>query len=326
MKTAFKIFWNLLKKTFISWYGNDSFARSATIAYYALFSFPTLLVIVLSIAGNFFQKEDIQEKITTQLGEYIGTEVASDVEMIIENVSVEESSVFTWVFGIIAFFIGATGMFFQMKMALNNIWNVAVKKASLLRMIKNRLISFGMIMILGLLLLITLVISILITALGDVVQKMAPQITAELLYVLDFFISFLAITTLIAAIFKILPDVVLKWKVAYVGASLTTLLFLFGEFLLSIYLNQSSPGMIYGAASSVIIILIWVFYTCLIVFFGAEFTVQYALYKNEKVIPAKNAEPAIYRELRKLKTKKMQLKEEKKIIDILQNNPENNKN
>ncbi|HET8887103.1 MAG TPA: YihY/virulence factor BrkB family protein [Salinimicrobium sp.] len=322
MKRFFKNNWDILKKSFISWNRNDSYARSATISYYALFSFPSLLVIVVTIAGKFFGEEAIQGKVTDKLGEYIGSEVSRDVENILVNARVQEGSIWTTIIGLGVLLFAATGVFFQLKMALNNVWNVAEKKENFLRTLINRLVSFGMILVLGLLLMISLVLSTLLNALGDVIQQLIPGIGSFLLYVFNFIISFFAITSLTAAIFKILPDVKLRWKIAFVGASVTTFFFLLGEFILGIYFEQSNPGAMYGAASSIIIILLWVYYSCLIVFFGAEFTVQYALFKNEKVVPTKNAEPAIYKELEELRNKKMQVKEEKEVIDELRSNPD----
>jgi membrane protein len=215
---------------------------------------------------------------------------------------------------------GATGLFFQLKKAMNNIWNVAAKKTDFLRMLLDRLISFGMVVAIGLLLLISLVISALISFLKDEIEQFAPNVTAFMVDIANFCISFMILTTLFAAIFKLLPDIKLRWKITYVGAALTTVLFLAGEALLGIYFSQSSPASVYGGASSVVLILLWVYYTCLILFFGAEFTVQYALLRNERVVPNRFGEPAIYQEMEKLKQRRVQLEEEKNIMDTLKSN------
>ena len=187
-------------------------------------------------------------------------------------------------------------------------------------MIINRIISFGMILVVGLLLLISLIISAALSAMKDYLAFIAPEITVFMIESLNFIISFLVITSLFAAVFKWLPDVQLRWKTTYLGAILTTVLFIIGKSVLGIYFGQSDPASVYGGASSVVLILLWVYYTCLIVFYGAEFTVQYALYKNEKVEPNKYAEPAIYQELENLEKKKLQVLDEKRIVDILQTN------
>ena len=224
------------------------------------------------------------------------------------------------IFGIGMLLFGATGVFFQLKMAMNNIWNVAAKQTDFLRILLDRLISFGMVMVIGLLLLLSLVISALIRILKDEIEQYAPQVTAFMVEAVNFGISFLVITTLFAAIFKLLPDIKLRWRITYLGAAVTTILFLVGEALISFYFGKSEPASVYGGASSVVLILLWVYYTCLILFFGAEFTVQYALLKNERVVPNKYGEPAIYQELEKLQQKRTQLEEEKEIIDTLKNN------
>ncbi len=311
-------FWLLLKQSYFSWNRNDPWARSATIAYYALFSLPSLLIIVVTVAGYFFGQEAVQGRITEEIGEFIGVDAARAIEAMVANAALDQTSTWALIFGFAFLIFGATGVFFQLKAAMNNIWNIAVKKYTVKRIIINRIISLGMVLVLGLLLLISLVISAILTAVKDYVASVAPVITTFLLGVLNFALSFAIIMSLFAAIFKWLPDVKLRWKTTYLGAMLTTCLFLIAEYLIGFYFGQSNPGSIYGGASSVVLILLWVYYTCLIVFFGAEFTVQYALHKKEKVEPNEYAEPAIYQELERLEEKRGQLVDEKRILDTLQ--------
>ena len=325
MKIKLFRFWRLLRASYFSWNRNDPWASSATIAYYALFSLPSLLIIVVNTAGYFFGREAVQGRITSQIEDFIGSDSAQAVEDMVANAALSQSSTLALIFGLGFLVFGATGVFFQLKAAMNNIWNVAAKKDTFLRMIINRVISFGMVMVVGLLLLISLVISALIAAVKDYLSFIAPGVTVFMIRTLDFVISFGIITSLFAAIFKWLPDVKLRWKTTYLGAFLTTVLFLIGEYVISFYFGQSDPGSVYGGASSVVLILLWVYYTCLIVFYGAEFTVQYALYKNEKVEPNKYAEPAIYQELEQLEKKKGQVLDEKRIIDTLRSNSDKSK-
>lgn len=313
-------FWQLLKSAYTNWNRNDPWARSATIAYYALFSLPSLLIIVVTTAGYFFGQEAVQGRITQEISGFIGSESAKAVEEMVANASLNSSSAVTIIFGVGVLLFGATGVFFQLKAAMNNIWNVAAKKDTVLRMIINRAISFGMILVLGLLLLISLVISAILSAFSDYLTNIAPGVTNFMLALLNFIISFSIITSLFAAIFKWLPDVKLRWKTTYLGAALTTVLFLIGEFLIGYYFGKTNPGSIYGGASSVVLILLWVYYTCLIVFYGAEFTVQYALFKNEKVEPNEYAEPAIYQELEHMEEKRGHIIDKKRIMDTLQAN------
>lgn len=313
-------FFKLLKKTYISWDKNEPYARSATIAYYALFSLPSLLIIVVSIAGYFFGRKAVSGRLTSEIGSFIGQDSAQAIESMIENAALSNDSTLAIIFGFAMLIFGATGVFFQLKMAMNNIWNVAAKKSNLLNLILDRVISLGMVLVIGFLLLIALVISAVLKIFKERVEEFAPNITELMVGIANFCFSFLFITTLFAAVFKLLPDIRIKLRTTYLGAGLTTILFLIGEYLLSIYFGQSEPTSVYGGASSVVLILLWVYYTCLILFFGAEFTVQYALLKKEKVTPNRFGEPAIYQEMKKLEDKRIQLNEEKIIVDKLKSN------
>jgi membrane protein len=317
MWNAVKIFFKLLKRTYFSWVKNGAYAKSATIAYYTLFSLPSLLIIVVSIAGYFFGRDAVQGRLTGQISEFIGEDTAMAVESMVENAALTKDSTLALIFGLAMLIFGATGVFFQLKIAMNNIWNVAAKKTDFLRLVLDRVISLGMIFVLGLLLLVAMVISALLKIVAGKVEEFFPNITGFMVIIANYTLSFLIITTLFAAIFKLLPDIRIRLRTTYVGAALTAVLFLVGESLISIYFGQSSPGSVYGGASSVVLILLWVYFTCLILFFGAEFTVQYALFKKEKVVPNRFGEPAIYQEMKKLKQRKMELKEEKHILDRL---------
>ncbi|GGD99255.1 YihY/virulence factor BrkB family protein [Planktosalinus lacus] len=316
IKTSLK----LLKNTFIRWNKNDPFPKGATIAYYSLFSLPSLLIIVMTIASSFFEREAVQGRITAQISDFIGGDSAKAIETMIVNVSESEDSTLAIVLSIGMVLFAATGVFFQLKKTMNHIWSVAAKKATFVRMLIDRLISFGMVLVIGFLLLISLIISAVLNILKEHIEQISESFTAVFVDILNFGISFLILTTLFAALFKLLPDVKIRWKITYIGAALTTVLFLLGEFLISFYFGQSEPASVYGAAASVVIILLWVNYICLILFFGAEFTVQFAEYKNEKVEPNKFAEPAIHQEIEKLDSRHVSVEEEKRILNRLKSN------
>lgn len=316
----FKITFTLLKKTFISWNKNDPFPKGATIAYYTLFSLPSLLIIVMTIASSFFERSAVQGNITAQISDLIGSDSADAIETMIVNVSESQDSTIAIIFSIGMVLFAATGVFFQLKKTMNQIWSVAAKKSNFLRMLKDRLISFGMVLVLGFLLLISLVISALLRVLKERIEQISESFTAVFVDLINFGISFLILTTLFAALFKLLPDVKIRWKITYIGAGLTTVLFLIGEYLISLYFGQSEPASVYGAAASVVIILLWVNYICLILFFGAEFTVQFAAFKNEHVRPNRFAEPVIYQEIDKLDAKHLNANEENRILNKLKAN------
>jgi len=319
----FEVFWMLLRKTYASWIGNDPWARSAIIAYYTLFSLPSLLIIIVSIAGYFFGRDAVQGRITGQIAEFIGNDSAIIVENMISNAALSSNSTMMVIFGVFMLVFGATGVFFQLKKAMNNIWNVAEKEDTYFRMFIDRVISFGMILILGFLMLLGLIISAIIRMLSDYIESYAPVLTALGLDIVNSLLSLVFITILFGSIFKLMPDIKIRWKVTIYGAALTTILFLIGEYLIGIYFGRTDPASVYGGASSMVLILLWVNYTCLIMFFGAEFTVQYALYKKEKVSPTEFSEPALDQELKKLDEKKAKLKEDDKIIKDLNTNSEN---
>ncbi|MDX1542333.1 MAG: YhjD/YihY/BrkB family envelope integrity protein [Christiangramia sp.] len=317
MWNSIKIIFKLLKKSYISWNKNEPYARSATIAYYALFSLPSLLIIVVSIAGYFFGREAVRGRLMGEISGFIGQETADAIENMIENAALSQESTWAVIFGLAILIFGATGVFFQLKVAMNNIWNVAAKRTNFLRLVLDRVISLGMVLVLGLLLLIALVVSAVLRLIADKIEEYLPNITEVVVFIANYALSFFFITTLFAMIFKLLPDIKIRLRTTYMGAGLTTALFLIGEFIISFYFGQSEPASVYGGASSVVLILLWVYYTCLILFFGAEFTVQYALLKKEKVEPNRFGEPAIYQEMKKLEQRRVQLKEEKHIIDKL---------
>lgn len=314
MKRRLKVFWSLLKKTFGSWNNNDPWAESAIIAYYTLFSLPSLLIIIVSIASYFFGREAVQGRIDAQITDFIGADAAKAVEDMITSAAITENSTWAIIFGVAMLIFGATGVFFRLKISMNKIWNVAAKKETFMRMVMDRLISFGMVLAIGFLMLLSLVISTAVAILKEYIEDIAPVITAVGLIILNYVISFFFITVLFGAIFKLLPDIKIRMKITLYGAALTTVLFLIGEFLMGFYFGKSNPGSVYGGASSIVLILLWVNYTCIIMFFGAEFTVQYALYKNERIRPNRFSEPAIFKELEKLEKKNVKLQEDHKIL------------
>ena len=318
----FKTFFLLLKETFIAWSKNDPFPKGATIAYYTLFSLPSLLIIVMTIASSFFERDAVQGRITAQISDFIGSDSAKAIENMIINVSTSEDSALAIAFSVGMVIFAATGVFFQLKKTMNNIWGVTTKKSNFVRMLLERLISFGMVLVIGFLLLISLIISALLSILKEHIENISETLTVVFVDVMNFGLSFLILTILFAALFKLLPDVKIRWRVTFLGAALTTALFLIGEFIISFYFGESEPASVYGAAASVVIILLWVNYICLILFFGAEFTVQYANYKNENVMPNKFAKPAIHQEIDKLNSNRINRKEKEKILEKLKSNLE----
>jgi len=305
----------LLKSTYESWMKNDAFEQSAVIAYYTIFSLPSLLVVIIAIAGYFFGKSTVQGEIIDQLSMVIGESSAASLEKMISNVNVDDGSMLGLAVSIGVLIFGATGAFFKLKKSMNKIWGVREKKSGILIMLLDRAISMGMIFLIGLLIITSFVITAVITMLGDFIEIYAPALTSGVLKLFNLGFSWLLLTFLFAAVFKLLPDIKLRWRIAFTGATLTTVLFLLAEFGLNIYFSKSNPTSVFGGASSVILIMLWIYYFCLILFLGAEFTVQYALFKNEKIKPNRFSEPAFIQSLDELKKDKIYMEERKKLME-----------
>lgn len=314
-----KIF-KLLKDTYLSWDKNDPWAKSAVIAYYALFSLPSLLIITVHFAGIFFGREAVEGRITGEIGGLIGQESAELIQAMIINSALSESSVLFIIFGIGVLIFGATGVFFQLQKALNDIWSVRAKKNTFLDTLKRRVISFGMVLAIGLLLLISLVITTAINALSDLIGNYYTDLSSQLVQILNFIFSQIIITALFATIFTLLPDVKIKWKTNLIGAFMTSMLFLAGKYLIGFYFAASDPASVYGAAGSLVLILLWVYYTCLILFLGAEFTVNWALLRNIKIEPSSNATLSYELEMQELREYKRKVEEDKKKAETLMDN------
>lgn len=310
----------LFKNTYLSWDKNDPWAKSAIIAYYALFSLPSLLIITVHFAGVFFGREAVEGKITEEISGLIGKGSAELIQTMIINSALSESSLLFIIFGVGVLIFGATGVFFQLQKALNNIWSVRALKNNILDTLKRRAVSFGMVLIIGLLLLISLVLSTAVNALSDLIGNYLNEFSTFFIKLLNFVISQVIITSLFASIFTLLPDVKVKWKTNLIGAFMTSLLFLVGKYLIGFYFSESDPASVYGAAGSVVLVLLWVYYTCLILFFGAEFTVNWALYKNIKIEPTENATLSYELEMQELREYKRKVEEDKKKALALKNN------
>jgi membrane protein len=268
------------------WWDKDPFMQSAVIAYYAIFSIPGLLVMVLSISTLFFERDAITGHLYKQISSIMGTETAKQVQDMIISASQTKKSLFATVVGLITVLVGATGVFVELQKALNTIWEVKVKpRKAILIVLRTRLFSFGLILSVGFLLLISLTITTLLSALSAWVLYHWPGILMVIFYLLNFIVSFGVVMLLFALMFKILPDAKIQWKHLWLGSMLTTFLFILGKTAIGFYLSRSNPGSAYGAAGSIVIILLWVSYSSMIFFFGAEFTRAYSDHISGKVVP-----------------------------------------
>lgn len=288
--TTLKNFGIMLKETFTQWNEREPFANSVVIAYYTIFSLPGLMVIIINIAGYFYDKGEITSRLTSQIQGMIGGDTASDVEAIIGKASESKGNTLATVLGIATLIFGATGVFYQMQQILNKMWEVKPKpKQMILKLIRDRVFSFGLILAVGFLLLVSLALSAGLTAFSDWVSVHLSDSLNILFKLADILLSLSIITVLFASIYKFLPDAQIRWKDVWPGAILTAVLFTVAKFGLGLYFGTSDPGSTYGAAGSIILIMLWVSYAGLILLFGAEFTQVYAKRYGKEIQPTEGA-------------------------------------
>jgi len=283
--TSKKWMW-LFRDTFMRWLEREPFRSSAVISFYTIFSLPGLLVIIIHLAGYFYGEEAITRRISSEIEGMIGGNTAKDIEAIIANARLHSDSLFASLVGIGTLIFGATGVFYQLQQTLNLIWEVKPQpRNKIVKMVLDRVFSFGLILAVGFLLLVSLVLSAMLTVLSDWVAIYFSETFNFVFRLLDITLSLGVITFLFAAIYKILPDAIVSWRDVWIGAFVTALLFVVAKFGLGFYFGHSSPASAYGAAGTIILIMLWVSYAGLIILFGAEFTRIYADRRGAKAEP-----------------------------------------
>jgi len=284
-KFSFSKSGTLLKTAIKNWWNRNPFSHSAIIAYYALFALPGLLIIVTTIAGYYFGSDAASGKLYSQVAETMGPDTADQVQRMVMIANKSQDSVLTTIMGISVFLFGATGVFVQLQKSFNGIWEVKASnaKSAVWSFLRKRIFSFGLIMSIAFLLLVSLVLSSLLSALSSWVLRHWSESWLIIFQTLDVVFSLGLITVLFAMMFKFLPDAKIKWRWVWTGAFVTSLLFVIGKSVLGLYFGNADPGSGYGAAGSVIIILLWTTYSSMIVFFGAEFTKVYTDYLFDKI-------------------------------------------
>lgn len=284
----FTIF-SLMKQTLKSWSDDNIMFVSAALAYYTTFSLAPLIVISIAIAGFFFGKEAVQSELLAQISATLGAASESQIKVMIAKAMSPATSILTQIIGVIVLIFGASGVFGALQTGLNIVWQVKLKSdRGIVKTIKDRFLSFTMVLGVSFLLLVSMVITVLISAASNLLNN---YITGGdfIAMALNFVVSTAMITVLFAMLFKYLPDAKIRWSDVWLGSFLTTLLFTLGKFLLGIYLKFADIGSDFGAASSLILILVWFFYTAQIFFLGAEFTKTYTSCRGRPIIPAKDA-------------------------------------
>lgn len=292
---------SLLKNTTTAFINDEAFKLSASLSYYTIFALGPLLIIIISLSAIVYGKDVVEGRVFEQLSDLIGSDAALQIQNILSNAQQTHATTLGAIIGLIVLFIGATGVFTEIQGSINFIWSVRAKpKKGWLKYLLNRLLSFSLVVGLGFVLLVSLIINALLTFLSDTLTKKFPHFPVGLFNLTNSLIILAVITCLFAVIYKVLPDAVIAWKDAWIGSIFTAALFLLGKFLIGYYLGKSNLGVTYGAAASVVIILAWVYYSSLILYFGAEFTKIYALHSGEGIKPKQTAVFIIKREMKEI--------------------------
>ena len=284
-KTAKKVGF-LFKETFKGFIDDNALKLSAALSYYTIFSLPPLLIIIISLSGLFFGADAVQGHIFGQINGLVGNSAALQIQETLKNIKLSGSNTFFTTIGIIVLIVGASGVFAEIQDSINYIWGIKAKpKRGLMKFIYNRLMSFSMIGSVGFLLLVGLIVNSLLDILNKRLAFIFPSDSIFLFYVSNTLIVFCIITLLFTIIFKTLPDGKIVLRDCIIGASFTAFLFMIGKFAIGFYLGNYNIGSIYGAAGSIILILAWIYYSAIILYFGAEFTKVYANTHGHKIIP-----------------------------------------
>jgi membrane protein len=281
--------WLLLRDSAIAWDDDNIGQQGAALAYFTVFSLSPLLILVIVLSSFGFGEEAASGHLVSQVRGLIGTEGAQFVQSLITNAFKSDSSVLAAVFGVVMLLLGASAVFIQLRDSLNAIWRVQQKPVGTIRaFFRARLLAFAMILGVGFLLLVSLVFSAVLAAMSDYVGTVFA-ILAGIVPILDFTVSFVGITVMFALLFKFVPAAVLAWKDVWVGAAVTSLLFSLGKLAIGLYLGNGAIGSTFGAASSLVIVMLWAFYSSQIVLFGAEFTRLYAMRFGSDILPSAHA-------------------------------------
>lgn len=285
-----KLIWNILKDTIGEFTDDKCMKLSAALAYYTIFSLPPMLVIIIVVCSFFYGEEAIRGELFGTMRGYVGDDAASQIENVLANITVTGNNIWATIIGIGMLLFGATGIFGEIQDSINLIWGLKAKpEKSWLALIINRLISFSMILVIGFILLVSLMLNTLLEVFFNTLESYFPDAIVRLIYYIDYVLIFGIIMLLFSLIFKVLPDAIIKWKHVFVGAAVTGLLFMIGKYVIGMFLTDTYLISAYGGTGSLIVLLLWVYYSSIILYFGAEFTQSYVRHMGMKIRPNKYA-------------------------------------
>ncbi len=285
-KARLKNVWGFLKEVMSDFSDDKAMKYSASLSYYTVFSIAPILIIIISIMGIFFGREAVSGHITSQIQGLVGQDAAKQIQAMIANTHRSGNTFVASVISIIILVIGATGIFAEIQDSINSIWGLKSKpKTGIVKIIINRLISFSLIISLGFVSMVALLLNAVVDAISTKLGQIVPGAGLIFVNIINYVLSFVIISFMFAVIFKVLPDARIKWRDVIKGAMLTAVLFIIGRSLIGLYVANSNLGSVYGAAGSIVIILVWVYYTAIILYFGAEFTKVYSIKYGSKITP-----------------------------------------
>ncbi len=289
-RNKLKTYWRILKSTVSGFLNEDSMKYSASLSYYTVFSIGPILVLMIALAGIFFGEDAIEGKVFMELRGFVGNSAAKQIQEVIQNLQLSGKSNLALLISGITLILGATTVFGDIQNSINKIWHVRAKpKKGWLKLIQDRLLSSSLVIGLGFLLVVTLIVNGVILAATDQLQRYFPDMTVMLMDGINFTLSFGIIFLLFSVIFKVLPDVNIHWRTVRAGALFTSILFVLGRYLIGVYLEHSATQDTYGAAGSFVLILLWVYYTAAILYFGAIYTREYATVMGIPIEPSQYA-------------------------------------
>jgi len=280
--------WKVIKCSFADFFDNNVLKLSASLAFSTIFSLPGLLIIIIWISDLFYRRDVEEGSLYGQIAKFVGKDAAESIQHTMENSLTGTSNHFATIVGLASLIIGATSVFGEIQDSINRLWKLKAKPRKgrgLFRFIINRLLSFSMIISLGFILLVSLIINGAMDLLVNHLLKNFQSITVIVAYIINVVVTFLITAFVFGLIFKVLPDARIQWKHVRVGAFTTAFFFMAGKFLISYYLGHSTMSTAYGAAGSVIVVLLWVYYSSAILYFGASFTREYAVEMGSKIYP-----------------------------------------
>lgn len=285
-KLSFKGIWKVMKKAF-GGFGEDKITKlSASLAYYMVFSMGPLLVVIIALCGIFLGREAVEGQVYGTLVGFVGSDTASTLQEIIKNVGIGDKSKIAAIIGVVTLLIGSTTVFAEIQDSINMIWGIKPKpKRGWLLMLKNRFLSFSVIISLGFILLVSLAISGIVEGISDRLAAAYPDVTIVVFYIFNILLTLFITAFIFAVIFKVLPDAEIKWKDVALGSIVTAVFFMLGKFGIGLYISKSAVGTTYGTAGSLVVLLLWVYYSSIILYFGAEFTKAWAVEYGKAIRP-----------------------------------------